>query len=297
MSLRFAISQNRRPLTPSETRVIGLLMQDVRETVFLPAAEVARQAGVHESTVIRLAQKLGFEGYAELREAMRTDIKELDFSPARLVKLTDVRGYNLAALVEAEARALLRLPDHVSQADLEEIAQLLLDADHVFFYGNHYALPLMDYLDRRLRVIGGRTSVINAAGRDLAEHVAPMRRGDVLFVFALRREPPAYGVLVDRALRQGIMVIAITDEHGLAISPPPTKLVVAPRGVDEDFRTQAAPHLVCYAMLLAMNRIAPERCEAGFAEVESLERQLVSSNGRAAPAGARRPARSRRSPG
>lgn len=274
MSLRKVVSENTRTLTESERKVVDTLMRDIRESAFLPAATVASLAQVHESTVVRLAQKLGYGGYSELRDDLRADVRELDDQKSRLVKLSDERGYDLASLVLAEAQALMRLPDHLSQDDLDESAQLLLDAKHVFIYGNHFAIPLVTFLDRRLRLLGFRTSPLAADSRELAERASSLQEGDLLFAFALRREPTGLTPLLSRAREVGAHSIVLTDVHGLPLDPAPSKLLLAPRGVDEDLRTQVVPHLVCYALQLALYHLAPERCEAALSNVDDLNRVI-----------------------
>jgi DNA-binding MurR/RpiR family transcriptional regulator len=270
MGLRKVVSENTRSLTQSERRVVATLMRDVRESALLPAANIASIADVHESTVVRLAQKLGYTGYSDLREALRDDVRELDDRTSRLVKLNDERGYDLASLVLAEAQALMRLPDHLSQAELDDSAQLLLDARHIFIHGNHFAVPLVTFLDRRLRLLGFRTTALASEGRELAERASSIGEGDLVFAFALRREPTALAALLARASDVGASSIVLTDIHGLAMETTPTKLLLAPRGIDEDFRTQVVPHLVCYALQLSLYHLAPERCEAALGNVETL---------------------------
>jgi len=239
----------------------------------MPAVDVAAQADVHESTVIRLAQKLGYSGYPEMREAIRGDVRELDEPHSRLVKLNTQRGYDLTSLVTAEANALLRLPDHLAQAELDAAAALLLNAGHVVIHGNHFAAPLTTFLDRRLRLLGFRTSSLaGMGGRELAEHAVTLGEADVLFAFALRREPGGLQTLLDRCQQVGAQSIVITDTHGLSFNPRPTHTLVAPRGVDEDFRTQVVPYMVCYALQLALYNLAPERCEDAMNAVDALTR-------------------------
>ncbi|WP_155361726.1 MurR/RpiR family transcriptional regulator [Acrocarpospora macrocephala] len=277
MSFRSLLLSNPRTLTPSEQRVVDVLMRDLRESVFMPAAQIATAAGVHESTVIRLARKLGYAGFAELREAMREDVKALEGGTARLVKLNESRGYDLNALVQAEATALLKLPDHIPQKDLDDAARQLLDARRIYIYGNHYAAPLVTFLDRRLRMLGLLAHPIPAtAERDLGEHLISVGDGDVLFAFALRRVPPSLNRMLAHVGNVGAGSIVLTDVHGLPLASAPDRLLVAPRGVDDDFRTQVVPHLVCYALQLALYHLAPERCEVALENLENLHRSIAA---------------------
>lgn len=277
MSLRKVVSENTRTLTDSERKVVDTLMRDLREAAFLPAATVASQAQVHESTVVRLAQKLGFGGYSDLRDAMRADVRELDERKSWLVKLNDERGYDLESLVLAEAQALTRLPDHLSQDDLNESAELILNARHIYIQGNHYATPLVTFLERRLRLLGFPTSPLPIDARELAERASAIGPDDLLFAFALRRAPKGMPQLLARAQEVGATSIVLTDVHGLPFDAPPTKLLLAPRGADEGFRTHAVPHLVCYALQLSIYQLAPERSEAALRAVDDLNHAIDPS--------------------
>jgi len=273
VSLRVALAEGGRHLTPADRRVIDTLMRDMRASATMSAADVAALAEVHESTVVRLAQKLGYSGYPEMREAIRGDVRKLDEPHSRLVKLNTERGYDLTSLVAAEANALLRLPDYLSQDELDAAASLLLNARYVVIHGNHFAAPLTTFLDRRLRLLGFRTSSLaGIGGRELAEHAVTLGEGDVLFAFAFRREPEGLQTLLDRCEQVGAKSIILTDTHGLSFHPRPTRTLVAPRGVDEDFRTQVVPYMVCYALQLALYNLAPEQCEAAMNVIDDLTR-------------------------
>src|SRR3546814_11075156 len=64
---RFPYTTLFRSLTNSDRRIIEILLAQQSEAAFLSAAQLAERAQVHETTATRLAQKLGFAGYPELR--------------------------------------------------------------------------------------------------------------------------------------------------------------------------------------------------------------------------------------
>src|SRR3546814_4012135 len=69
--------QDRSPrLTNSDRRIIEILLAQQSEAAFLSAAQLAERAQVHETTATRLAQKLGFAGYPELRAQLRKELLE-----------------------------------------------------------------------------------------------------------------------------------------------------------------------------------------------------------------------------
>ncbi|TDL39685.1 MurR/RpiR family transcriptional regulator [Arthrobacter nitrophenolicus] len=281
MNLRTIIANKGPVLTDSDRKVVDTLMADMRQAVFLPASDVALRAKVHESTVVRLAQKLGFTGYAALRDVMRADLQQLDGAKSHLISLTSESRHDLPALVLSEAQALMRLPDHLSQDELDRAAKMFLDARHVYVYGNPHAAPVSAYFERRLRVLGIHTVPVFTGGQDLAERFASVGAGDLVFMTALQRLPDAAADIIAMAAAVGAQVIVLTDAHGLGIDPSAAVVLLAPRGENSDFKTQVVPQLVCYALQLAIFHLDPVRCKSALAVVDQL-RAITSSRTKSA---------------
>jgi len=61
------IDAHLRQLTPAERRVAAVVADDPEAVAFGTVADVARRAGTSGATVVRLAAKLGFDGFVELQ--------------------------------------------------------------------------------------------------------------------------------------------------------------------------------------------------------------------------------------
>src|SRR5688572_17579322 len=61
-------------LTPAERRVAAVVADDAEAVAFGTVADVARRAGTSGATVVRLAAKLGFDGFVELQGAVREEM-------------------------------------------------------------------------------------------------------------------------------------------------------------------------------------------------------------------------------
>src|SRR2546423_3267221 len=61
-------------LTPAERRVAAVVTDDPEAVAFGTVADVARRAGTSGATVVRLAAKLGFEGFVELQASVREEL-------------------------------------------------------------------------------------------------------------------------------------------------------------------------------------------------------------------------------
>jgi DNA-binding MurR/RpiR family transcriptional regulator len=258
-------------LTESEQRIVGVLLAVPHDCVFLSAAQVAERASVNESTVIRLAQKLGYSGYRELRTDLGLDVRQINENANRRW-LDSAATYGLARLVQEQIRVLAQLPDHVSQERLDAAAGALLAARRVFLFGQDYARVLVEFMDRRLRCFGFDVVDMRYTGDDLAEHLVSFQDSDVLLAFAFKEQRPRLAqVLRHPAVERGVSIL-ITEYPGMMLRPAPTHLIAAPRGLDEDRNTLVVPLTLCYALESTLIHLAPDRIGAALQRLKELAR-------------------------
>lgn len=278
MSLQDRLAIEGVNLTPSERRTATVLLQDSKDVVFLSASEVAARAEVHESTVIRLAQKLGYDGYAALRSDLREQAQKVDV--AVRARFRDRKGYQLSQLVEDEARALLAMVDTIDQDRLDALAETLIQARRVYIYG---APILVASLEKRLRRVGLDVVDLPSEGRDLPEKLLTLGKGDVFFAFVLRKPYPALAKLAKHAEQRGAEVVIVSDVPGVNLPVIPKHLIIALRGADSMFRTMTVPIVFCYALELAIYHLSSEKAADALNRLKTLSAILNRQSPSAQP--------------
>src|SRR5690606_2376904 len=259
-TLKQAVADYPNALTEADERLVRVLLIDPTQSAFLSAAELSRRAGVHQASAVRLAQKLGFSGYPELRTALQAELVGAREPAERVIKrLSHMENDVLGQLVASEAEALLDLPRHVSQAQLEEAAHLLIAGQRVLIFARGHATALAILVDRRLRRSGFDSRPIPFEGRDLAEHVLTLTPEDVVLAFAFHRTPPGLLPLLGHAAEVGARTLVISDLIGLLLRPQPTLLLSAPRGEEAEFQTLSVPMALLNALILTIARLDDNR--------------------------------------
>jgi len=257
ISLKSVLETYEGRLTAAERRLVQVLLSSPAEAAMLSAAELSARAAVHQATAVRLAQKLGYRGYPELRTQLQADLLRAP-DPAtrirrRLARADD--GDLLSALVQSEVDALRTLPGHVTQAQLDEAARLLIRAGRVFLFAQGHATSLVDLMDRRLRRSGFDTVDLRHRRRDLAEHLLSLRPSDALLAFAFHREPPELAAVLEHAREVGAPTVLISDLLGSVVRPAPTLTLAAPRGAEAEFQTLCVPMAICNALVLTVAKL------------------------------------------
>lgn len=249
-----------RRLTETDRRLIAALQANPAEAAFWRAQELTEPLGLHQSAATRMAQRLGFGGYPELRDVLRQDYLGGD-GPSQRIRGRLGRqpeGQELRELVHGEIAALEELPQHVPQSVLDALAARIAGAEVVYLFGQGNSIVLVEQLSRRLTRFGIRCTALVGSRRDVAERIAPMRAEDALLAFAFRRMPDVLSHLLELARQEGIHSTVLTDTL-LTMRPEPDSLIAAPRGRSSEFLSLTVPMAVCNALVLTIARRHPDR--------------------------------------
>lgn len=270
MSFKAVVASSTARLSASEERVMNVLLGD--EMSGITAAEVAERAQTHESTVVRLAKKLGYRGYPELRGDLRKDEAPMEVHQGQIMR--GESGYDLSAFIADEIRALKRLPHFVPQEDLDSAAATLHASRTVYLFSRHDERPTLDLLARRMRRLGLTTVTLGTTPKDIAEGLSSFDDTSTLIALALREAPGQLATLVSEAARRGGKTILISDVPGYRFRPSPDHLITARRGDDTEYRTQLIPVALAYALQLAVFHTDPVRYQAARDSIDDLTRLL-----------------------
>ncbi|WP_165976865.1 MurR/RpiR family transcriptional regulator [Arthrobacter nitrophenolicus] len=227
MGFREALSKAPGNLTSAERRISEVLLGDRRGAPLYTAAQLAEVANVHESTVVRFAQKLGYAGYLALRLELASD----SMGPANLRIKTQPGSdeSSLYRVLRGQIEVLEKVIDHVPQTSIDGAMKALLDADRVFLAANGLAGPLADFFARKIALLGIPSTVIHQTGAELGHQLATVRPQDIVVFFLLSTEyesiKPFESVLID----QGTTVVFVTDQPILALQPQAQFVLAVPR--------------------------------------------------------------------
>lgn len=246
-------------LTETDRKLITVLQSYPAEAAFWSAEQLTAPLRLHQSAATRLSQRLGFEGYPDLRDALRQDYLGADGPSQRMKGRLERQEHDseLQELVTGEVAALEALSMHVTQAELDILAERIVEAAVVYLFGQGNASVLVELLSRRLNRFGIRSTQLVGSRRDIAERVAPMRSGDTLLAFAFRRMPDALANVLELTTQKDIHTTVLTDTL-LTIHPDPDVIIAAPRGRSDEYLSLTVPMAICNGLVLTIAQRHPD---------------------------------------
>jgi DNA-binding MurR/RpiR family transcriptional regulator len=200
-------------LMPPKLQVVAQYVLNYPEDVALVSMrEQARRVGVSHSTMARLANWLGLEGYEEIREACAAVLRDCRKSWSPPEALVDQAGGLTAdVLVDAIAMDVSALAERASAGQLARMATRFAQARRVFCLGLEPAGIIAHHFHRAIGQLGREAYLVNSEDKRSIDLVRRGGAGDALLVIGPGRSAATVLGLVQHLTRRGVAVAAITD--------------------------------------------------------------------------------------
>ena len=204
-------------LTPAERRVAAVVVDEPEAVAFGTVADVARRSGASGATVVRLATKLGFEGFVELQASVREELaRRLRPASERIRRPVpgDVLGTalatelaNVAATLEAVGRAAF---DRAVEL-LSGVAGSRRGTSRVFVLSGDASSGVAALFATELSMLRPGTTLVAGSEVRVARLLAEVSPGDVAVVLDVARYDRAVVDAAGRAAERGAALLALTD--------------------------------------------------------------------------------------
>jgi DNA-binding MurR/RpiR family transcriptional regulator len=197
-----------------QRQVAQFALENLHELAFLPASSVAKRAGVHSATVVRFAQRLGFDGYPAMQQHIRHQLPQY---PAFLELMggADTASPILDQCFAQGRRNLEQASRTVDPTAFDSTVAALIRCRRVLVVGLGVARPVALYLESSLRITG--LDVHDAADSvSLAQEIGLLGADDVMFAIDFHRYYRETAAATRAAREIGVTVVALTDS---AVSP------------------------------------------------------------------------------
>jgi DNA-binding MurR/RpiR family transcriptional regulator len=213
------IEAHRAELTPAERRVAAVVADDAEAVAFGTVADVARRAGASGATVVRLATKLGYDGFVDLQGAVRQEMTRR-LRPASERIRRPQPGDTVGATLATELTNVAATLEAVDTGAFAEAVRILsapaVPGGRVLVLSGDASSGVALLLATELGML--RTGVELVAGSEVAvaRALADVSRRDVLVVLDLARYDRLVLTTAERAAARGAPLVALTDS---ALSP------------------------------------------------------------------------------
>ncbi|MFV0441512.1 MAG: MurR/RpiR family transcriptional regulator [Lachnospirales bacterium] len=210
------ISKRLPTLSKKQKKIAQTIIDDYDKAVFLTAAGLGELAGVSESTVVRFAMELGFEGYPEFHRALEELIKRELTAEQRMSatsrKLDKSSSHILKKVMDLDRS---RLEKNLLELDCESFdnaVKSINSARNIYVVGGRSSYALATFFSFYLGFMKENVTMVNISNlRENFEFLIDVDERDVCVIFSF---PRYFKRTVSSAMhikKKGAKIIGITD--------------------------------------------------------------------------------------
>ena len=252
-SLISQLNLSDRKLSKGHRKIADYIEQHYDKAVLLTASSLSEAVGVSESTVVRFAVALGYEGYPEMHRALQEAVRHRLTANQRFDMAADIREDDVMLTVLKTDMSNIRATiDEMDQVAFRGAVSALLEAKHIYILGLRSAAPLAQFLGYYLNFIFDNVRVVAAASNDVYEGIVRVGKGDVLIGISFPRYSTRTLEAMRFAKKNEAQVIALTDGEMSPLCKASDICLTARTNMASFVDSLAAPLSLINALIIAV---------------------------------------------
>ena len=265
------LNQSGKRLSKGHRRIAQYIMEHYDKAVFMTASRLGEQVGVSESTVVRFAAAMGYEGYPQLQKALQELVRHRLTANQRFEMAAEVPPMEaFRAVLKRDMQNIRATLDQVNSEVFEDVVNRLLNARAIYVMGLRSAAPLAQFMGYYLNYIFDDVHLVSVGSTDVFEEISKLKEDDVLIGISFPRYSTRTLEAMRFAKRCGAQVVAITDGPMSPLSEMADATLTAQTDMASFVDSIAAPLSVINALLVALGLKRREALSQHFRQLEAI---------------------------
>lgn len=270
-------------LSKGQKLIAEYIINDYDKAAFMTASKIGQKVGVSESTVVRFANALGFEGYPQLQRGLQEIIK---------TKLTTVQRVEMGTQYSNEGdiiRKVLRSDmenihytlENIDYDIFQKVINEIFLADKIYIVGLRSSTALAEYFGFYLNMILDNVRIVGYGVSDIFEQTLRVTENDLVIGISF----PRYSNRTIEALRyikeQNVKIVGITDTVFSPLNEICNYTLTAKSNMASFVDSLVAPLSLINAIIVAVGMREKDEITKYFNKLENIwERYNIYNNKR-----------------
>ncbi len=265
------LNQSGKRLSKGHRKIAQYIVDHYDKAVFMTASRLGESVGVSESTVVRFASAMGYEGYPQLQRALQELVSHRLTANQRFEMSTEMDpSQALGIVLKSDMQNLRATLEQLDTAVFDDVVQRLLNARAIYVMGLRSAAPLAQFMGYYLNYIFDNVHLVSSGATDVFEEISKLKENDVLVGISFPRYSTRTLEAMRFAGRCGAQVVAITDGPMSPLAAIADATLMARTDMASFVDSLAAPLSVINALLVALGLHRKEALTRHFKQLESI---------------------------
>lgn len=197
-----------------QKRIANYISASYDKAAFMTASKLGKMVGVSESTVVRFAVELGFDGYPSMQRALQEMVRNRLTSVQRIEVANDRFGNQdvVSMVLQSDIESIRMTSEALDRRVLEEAVEAIIHAKNIYIVGVRSSAAIATFMSFYFRNIFDNVRLVNSsATSEMLEQMLHVGQDDVVIGISLPRYSSRTVKVLEYAHDSGAQVVVITD--------------------------------------------------------------------------------------
>ena len=262
-----------KSFSKGQRAIAKFILENYDKAAFMTAGKLGKVVGVSESTVVRFAADLGYDGYPTMRKALQEMIRNRLTSVQRIEVAKDRIDDKeiIKSVISSDMQNLQITMESLNQESFDAAVNAIVEAKNIYIVGMRTSTSLASFLGQYLNLLRGNVTVINnTAASEIHEQIIRIGEGDLFLGISYPRYSSHTVDAMHFAKSMGAKAIAITDSQASPLASIADISMFAKSEMVSFIDSLVAPMSLINAMFIAVARRNKDAVSETFTRLENL---------------------------
>lgn len=253
--------------------IANYIMNSYDKAAFMTASKLGKTVNVSESTVVRFAVELGYDGYPSMQKALQEMIRNKLTSVQRIEVANDRFGNQeiLSMVLQSDIEKIRTTLEEVDKTAFQGAVDAILGAKNIYILGVRSSAAIATFLSFYFNLMFDNVHHIHTASNaEMFEQMIRIDKDDVVIGISFPRYSSRTVKAMKFAYDRGATVIALTDSLAAPIARNATHTLIAMSDMVSLVDSLVAPLSVVNALIVACSYRKEEAISKTFANLEEI---------------------------
>ena len=260
-------------LSKGQKKIANAVINDYDKVAYLTAAKLGELVGVSESTVVRFADELGFEGYSQFQLAVQ-ELVRIKLTPNQRIEITKQRigrGDVIDNTMESDIAKIKYTLEHLDRQSFSDAVDAILAAKNIYITGARSSEPIARLLSYNLSLIFDNVKlVVPTSSAEVFEQMYSVGADDVVIAFSFPRYSSKMVNGIRFARQKDAKVVVFTDSEVSPIAEYANCLLIAQSDMASFMDSLVAPLSIINAIVIEITSRREKEITERFDSLEKL---------------------------
>jgi len=253
--------------------IANFIINHYDRAAYMTAAKLGDEVGVSESTVVRFANKIGFDGYPKLQKVLK-ELNKSKLTSVQRIKISSDRINEdnlLKSVLQEDMNKIRHTLEEIDQSNFNNIVESILNAKTIYILGVRSSAPLASFLGFYFNLIFDNVRLVHTTSvSEMFEQIIHASKEDVVIGISF----PRYSKRTVNAMRfaknKGATVVAITDNLNSPLAENADHVITARSDMASFVDSLVAPLSVINALIVAVGLKRKQHIYDTFENLEKI---------------------------